>query len=689
MKRIYYYIATLLVLASVLAGCKDETFPQTSTSTEDFNIEAFSDGYSLAFDMTLDPLGGEVTTRGENDASTEGYTDKDIQEWENYVDPEEFRVFFFDSQDRFLFESRTRWFAPVKSHDGGNRWRLGIPMFQYLSDNYDPNISGRLDESIDEAYNWEKIIEIMKSEPFKVAVMANRPFDIMLPNLSDLADAEKTVSTWGKNGPFWSPQNSVASYDFPDSEENKAKIKRIFDFHHCQYDPIYENKSTKASNCYDFIMSSDYATLDDGTTKLVPYMGGVSSWFHSKRTRINSNDGNRTYYFYKLPKGQILDQVLNGAFKEEQVEPEPKNQYIPMYGIQQFAPVSTWKKGTTYNLSQQTGSQTGEYDYKSISLLRSVVKLELRIPMYDNDGEEVHVNNQWAEIYANNFMARCEPMDVWTPTNEIWSNNHTVDCEWLYIRKYGLYADYGGSGYDFRKRLSWIYGAWQDSEAAWDFGGYGYSIAEEDPQKQGIKYPRIFNPITQRVTVAFITDCYLPIKVYKNNETTGEKIIDKKQSFHRWIVYCGEKNVNDPNTLSDLTTLGCINFFRIEVRRGNSTSATIYNLPITDYSKSTNPIYAKDGNNYKYLMITGGTYSENNGIKGGSVIQDVSSSYPDEMQRYYNEVQQQNATNTDLHPYPLLRNHHYRLTVSFGDRNDINVEVMDGEKRSVGDIIFK
>ena len=42
----------------------------------------------------------------------------------------------------------------------------------------------------------------------------------------------------------------------------------------------------------------------------------------------------------------------------------------------------------------------------------------------------------------------------------------------------------------------------------------------------------------------------------------------------------------------------------------------------------------------------------------------------------------------EIFPYPLLRNHLYRLTVSFGNGDDIDVKVIDGEKRVVGGIEF-
>lgn len=658
----FFRQSTFIFLAALAAACTDNALVEnpSSSSEQDFNIEGFSKGYSVAFDISLDPMGGNSYTRADEVADV---TDTEIQEWENHLDPEEFRVLFFDSQDRFLFESRSRWFAQIASENGGRRWRVGIPIFQYLSDGYDPNISEKGDWSMDDAYNWDRIIEIMKTESFKIAILANRPSKIIPPEISDWTNAVK-IDNLGQNGPFWGPKNSVASYAVP--QEHTAVIKDVFDLHHCQYDPFYHSKTINANGtgCYDFIAEWTAEGIPDGASPgslidgKIPYMGAVSSWLNPYRKR-----GTNPYYFYRLPKDRLQDVLTTGtdATKKDTDIQLAEDQYIPMYGIQRFEPLSTWVKGTTYNLSQQTGSQTGEYDYKGISLLRSVVKLELRIPMYEN-GQKVKVENAWAQLYSNNFMARCEPMDVWTPTNEIWSSNHAEDCEWLSIRNYGLYANSldQTAQEDYRQRLSWYFGVWR--EKGWKYEKFqgDHSSVAPTLETTSTKYPRIFNPITQRLTCSLVTDCYLPIDKGVNS-----------QSYHRWIVYCGEKNMNDPNQLNNLASTGYINYFRIQVTRPGK-SPQNYNLPITDYSKSGNPIL-------KYIYDT-------EDITSIKYHANMSSSKATDVNYCYDVKR---ATSNALYPYPLLRNHHYRITVSFGDGDDINVAIMDGEKRTVGDIIFK
>ena len=689
-----YKLGVYITLSTIAFACvDDELVKDTSNPSGNFNIESFSEGYSVAFDVSLDPMNGDSYTRAED------ITDLEIEEWENHLDAQEFRVLFFDSKDRFLFESRSRWFTQIETGNGSGKWRVGIPIFQYLSDNYDPNISEREDYWMDDSYNWERIIEIMKSEPFKIAIMANRPSSITIPSISDWNTAIKDKN-FGKNGPFWGPKNSVASYNDPDHVED-GMIKRVFDLHHTQFDPIYYSKSTGNGGgwIYDFIMDFWEDETEDGSKAVLPHMGAVSSWLNSKRYRTISTSSNN-FWFYRLPKDRSQG-VLSATEKSQNSCNEffpnfvDEVQYIPMYGIQRFEPLKTWVQGTTYNLSQQTGSQTGDYTYKGISLLRSVVKLELRIPMYEemNNGtlQKVIVNNKWAQILGNNFMARCEPMDVWSPTDSIWSNSHERDCEWLRIKEYGLYAIDDGNtfGDDYRKRLSWFYGAWK--EQGWKYlqtqgnlTGPSLTPVTETPTTS---YPRIFNPITQRLTCSFITDCYLPIIPDNTGiDTDGDGWLDPKPSkrnYHRWVVYCGEKNINDPNTLNDIYSQGIMNYFRIEITR-NNTNTKVYNFPILDYSKKdNNPFFEKES----YMIDSKGITNLGYNSDLWSSTKTDNEKYDYKLKRLYKNDNIKNYK--DYFPYPLLRNHHYRLTVSFKDGDDINVMIENGEQRTVGDILFK
>lgn len=693
-------IAAVLAFGGLFGACTDDPLVQTNPSEKDTNIEAFKDGYSICFDVTLDQFGGGMNTRATSD-------DAMLEEWENYLDPQEFRILFFDKDDNFLFESKTRWFTKTDAGNGNVAWRVGVPIFSYLSDEFvDNNDASSSGQAVEADYNWDRIAEIMRTERFKIAILANRPETVEVPEISDFDERYKPFKKdFADNGPFWDATNSIASYDLTKDEDKalvKEKVRKTFDLHHCQFDPLYLSKSSGGSatgrggGWYDFIMDYDQETRDGVD---LPYMGAMSSWLSKKRERkvydpetINDTQQKREeevrlIRYYRLPHDQFNteDHTLTEtgvlAPKETGDLETDDPQYIPMYGIQEFEALTEWSKGTTFNVSTQTASQTGEYHYKSIFLLRSVVKLELRIPMYDNAGNYVDVDNKWAQIMLNNYMARCEPMDVSTPTDQIWEADHGTNCEWNRIRDYGLLCT--GVGTDkFKKRLSWFYGIWH-KQKFWDLYEHGLNQADEEIP-QDYDFPQIFNPITQRLQISFITDCYLPIMPdYKINEKGEKEPVYSKQNFHRWVIYCGERNMNDLNTLGDMTSHGFVSGFRIKVTRkvNNQDKSYIYYLPFTDYTQPGNP--ANKDNIVK--EVTGGSSTDDIRNTNIQAVRRV----PTCWQNDYCKTVRDDVTDKKCYPFAFIRNHFYRLTVSFGDdTKDINVHVMDSERRDVDGIFF-
>lgn len=679
MKYIYNQIA-FISLAMMLGSCTDDPLIESSSSAPDFNIEKFSDGYSIAFDVTLDELGGGMNTRAD-------INDLELSLWENMLKPEEFRILFFDQNDNFLFESKTRYFAEQEAKNGKITYRVGVPVFQYVSDGYNDTGSNE-GIPLNEEYNWERIVDLMKTNRFKIAILANRPEKAEVPELSDwpAGDTSNNIYTdknsdeykfwmalksdFAENGPFWTPVNSIAT-----DADKRETVATVLDLHHCQFDPLYFGKSygnngyKNGNGWYDFILDFNHKkTIEwDGGSKTdnIPFMGAISSWISLKRTRTV---GTRTLRYYRLP----LDRVVSKDHEANEVDALDDPQYIPMYGIQEFDPIPEWTKGTTFNVSQQTASQVGYYGYKNIFLLRSVVKLELRIPMYNKSGQYVDVDNKWAQLLLNNYMARCEPMDVSTPTDQIWKDNHGSDCEWTRIRDHGLFCttDVSGAG-AFKKKLGWYYGVWK--EQGWKFEGYGITLNDIvlKPKENPDANPRIFNPITQRLQTSLITDCYLPIEVFNSDGSRN-----KTQSYHRWVIYCGERNMNDFNKLGDGTSYGYIACFRMKATI-NNTSYTYY-LPILDYNHYDTKINNKENPLKSYLKMTSAT-----------AINEVAS-VPNEWNNYCNDIRDncKDIAYKNFYPFPLLRNHFYRLTVAFGDNDDINVHLINSEQRNVTGIQF-
>lgn len=681
MRKIYDILFIISVLL-ITAGCTDDELIQGDANLEeDTFYSEFSDGYSVAVDLTLDKLGGNISTRANTD-------DYELAELENYLSPEEFRIFFFTEDDKFLFESKSRWLTEVDSKDGNRRWRVGIPIFQYLSDNASKDEDGRYEN---DEYHWDEIVDYMRNNSFKIAILANRPTTVNIPLINDFPegdpnknDPEQSDYDWrnawapykygkAENGPYWGPENSYATYE----DKNDSRIRDVFDLHHAQKDPVYLSKSASAvqnegktevitmqdNGFYDIISETDPTDkLPTGTGSTIDmlYMGAFITWLNEEQIDVLNSNGS----YSKQSTYRLLKPIRTPAMLDS--DPISANElHIPMYGIQKFAPLTDWTKGTTYNVSTQTASQSTSYPYKTIFLLRCVVKLELRIPTIDANGKVVDLDLENAQLYYNNAMSRCEPMDTWTPTDELWAAEHNGDCEWERIRAFGPFAN-GDEDSNFKNRLSWYYACWQ--EKGWDFNEHNTNTTKgtwTEIYPSAIKSPRIFNPMVQRLKAVFIRTCYLPI----GDLDANGKVIPGKNSYHRWVIYCGERNVNDPNSLGTLAKGGSsyASFFKIK-RNGitaDGTTDVIYSIPIVDYSY-------KRSTNFVFNKLTGDT-NEINNISAGQAWMEASPNY-------FNNIR--DCKDAGMLPYPLLRNHFYRLTVSFGADHNINVEIMDAQHRS-------
>lgn len=216
------------------------------------------------------------------------------------------------------------------------------------------------------------------------------------------------------------------------------------------------------------------------------------------------------------------------------------DQAIPMYGIQNFGPITNWGAVETLDLSQ-----TGRY----IDLIRSVAKVEVYMP---KDRDIFYIG-----MRSMNSSSRCEPMDVENPTIQGWqkftgSGAHDADyypihdadhCEWFDLINYG--PGYKSGATTYSTWLSWFYGSWNkkldgygeeitDASRYWQWNFTGVTLAEE---KNGAKYPHIFNPFINR------TDFCEFVKV--DDEVSG---------MDKYILYVPDKNIDDPNTVGDLAS---------------------------------------------------------------------------------------------------------------------------------------
>ena len=601
MYRVSKYISlAILFIGSLVAvsACSDKSLDELNVGEGVFG----EDVYSLNLMVTLDNLGG-VSTRGISDTDPAVVRDN-----ENYINLERFRILFFDKNDMFLFESKNRWVKQIDTNDAYSGWFVSVPFGAFGDDSYGEG----------KEYNWDDIRTKLTSEPFKVAILANRPAQLLYPG--NFADSELKLpgGVFDNDGPYWKPED--------------AGKKSVFDLHHYQYDIIYADKGEHSAGAtksyYDFVMG------DINTDR--PTMGSAINWvsFDNDDTDKVSLYGTSVYMRHIKRPG--------------------KDHPIPMYGIQEFAPIPAdkWKPGTPFDLSNlpQDVYPDKPYSTNTVSLLRSCVRLDLLIPKSVKSGAKLsHISLWYSNIYS-----RTEPMDTWTPTNEIWKEDHDNDCEWLNILNYGPVASdkFGPTRVDgkdaYQRRISWYYGVWKEK-------GWGFKTRENKtvtPPAVGSKdgntavtppYPHIFNTCIQRNKVITCERGYVP---------------EYNDGYHHYVVYTGERNINDINKLGELSAKNAyIACFVI-----SWDNKQYYCIPLLNYKENKDSDYR------------GSNPTANNspvfGPHTGNMTND--GNWPTAMSTYMNTLPSDPTPNNM--PYPLLRNHIYRFTLTNtragGDDND-------------------
>lgn len=590
---------SIFLLSLLFFSCVEENFPDENSNDKVLGRE---EDYAITFAFTLDRMGG---TRSPGDNPNEYF--------ESYIDPQKCRVLFFDSQDRFLFESKSRWVKQMETTSNEeSMWFVSVPFFSSGNDIEEFN------------WDWDNIREALLTGSFKIAIIANLAHTEYLP---DLKDNKIQGQKWFENtGPNWNKLNSICHYNPNDTENIEKYVKKVFDLHHVQWDPIYHNKGIMEEgsndNFYDYIL---YSNINNKNTVVKgeeeedrPTMGALSCWVD-----INGEDADNKLTDNKDPYGWGYRRSMNVS------EAHP----IPMYGIQEFAPIveKEWPKGTTINLNRDGDNK--------ISLLRSVVKLELIIP-------KSAVNNQAVDFVAlwySNVYARCLPMDCWTSTERIWEQEHGTDCEWYDIQNNGpiVHLDEDGATNEkdyYQKRMAWFYGKWL--EQGWGFGSLGKKYVEDLKEKDDfVRFPSVYNSCIQRNATVFVAD-----KSTKEEKTASDFSND---NYYHYIVYTGERNMNDPaylNRMGEISGNGRqpVIFWQVGI------NGTIYSIPITDYNVANNPAFK--------IETISGTEPANNGDPRSSTRTDYGT------YNYMWEVANSHLE-TNLLPWTLMRNHVYRLTL--------------------------
>lgn len=582
-----YTILSILFAFAALTSCIDDDL----ICVEDTEVpEDITNGYSLNFTVTLDKMGGTRSIEGLGNP---------MEAMEDYVDLEKFRVLFFNKDDKFLFESKSRWVKRLTpTTDDYTRWFVSVPVFSYGND-------------AEENWKWKEIRETLTTEKFKIAILANRPEMDMAVEFDEIEQREE----WFDNtGPHWGVNDAVGG----------TEVKDVFDLHHSQYDPIYtyksysDEKSYPNNPYYEFVTGKGTHTGYKGDTPGtydVRTMSSTSSWVTWDKAIETDN-------------GEEGDKRKTGTVRYFRTPDE--NYPIPMYGIQQFEPLTDWKEGTTYNLTRK-----GDVTDKPISLLRSVVKLELIIP------KTTYKEMEYVYIIYPNIYARCEPMNVWKPTDELWgeSHNNGVCSDWDHIAAYGPISrstDPASTGVkEYQNRMLWFYGAWRNKWLFEAGNGFDSESRFDELAAEGFgedTYPQIYNSCIQRNTA-------VAYDIEKNNFDTDD--------YFRYIVYLGERNINDPSKLNALGNSSSggptISYWRFKFNNGKA-----YNIPLTDLRNFSNLDDIIDN-------------VESTDSQGRPTTNDT-----DKMHKYENEVQDMNSDWPK--PWPLIRNHVYRITVTTKDK---------------------
>lgn len=235
----------------------------------------------------------------------------------------------------------------------------------------------------------------------------------------------------------------------------------------------------------------------------------------------NSNGPVRIYEVETFDKKYLYDTDRRASLPST-------HQLIPMYGIQAYGPIGDyWIPGNVFDLSNYNGYEKTGYTYKKISLLRSVAKVELLVSKeFENRYKDADDGsyNPYLFLRSMNRDARCMPLDVATPTEEIWAN---VDKEILNIRAYGPFYDrYDDEVKNFQKKLAWFFMTWKDL--------WGWSSEFDSQVNRTYDSPHVFNGKINR------SDFVRFIKVKARNDADAAE-------FDRYVAYMPEKAIDDAN----------------------------------------------------------------------------------------------------------------------------------------------
>ena len=375
----------------------------------------------------------------------------------------------------------------------------------------------------------------------------------------------------------------------------------------------------------------------------------------------------------------------------------PSKDYpIPMYGIQDFDPIGEyWEPGVLFNLSQYNNAQKQGYSYRTVSLLRSLSRVEVKLKKTAFQKKPAHVY-----LRSMNRSARITPVDFFTPTDIIWNgfNSSSVSD----IRRLQNYREVGnlreeniiqrtpgikgevdnimqyGPIYigsdknqgqttaqklnEYRKTTAWPFGIWEEQ---W---GWNWNRKSDDNPDTFVEYFDTYQVGQQRAHTGQIVPEHpriLHTRISRSDYAHFTEVEDN--DYWHYIIYVPEKNITDadePGNIADRPKI-----VHVEIR---------FNGGLPEFDENGKPS-EKDPDNlvdnfddngaYRLYFTEGGRASLGNFEFTGRESWD---SY-----EYDWNIAKQH--------WPIMRNHEYIFTVNGAPSNRQNVtfQVNAPEQREV------
>lgn len=374
-----------------------------------------------------------------------------------------------------------------------------------------------------------------------------------------------------------------------------------------------------------------------------------------------------------------------------------KDDPIPMYGIQDFDPIGEyWEPGVLFNLSQFNNAQKEGYDYRSISLLRSLSRVEVKLERKSFKKKPSHVY-----LRSLNRSARIMPVDFITPTDIIWDgfnpanashvkrlqnymnagnvneynvmqNTPGVIKEISNIMQYGpIYIGYNTNTNqsaeqkmtEYRKTTAWPFGIWEH-QWGWDWNrGKGF-VGKFDTYQVG----------QSRAHTGQIVPEYPRILHTRISRSDYARFIEVKNDPDYWhyIIYVAEKNITDadnPGNIADRPKI-C----HVEIR---------FNDGLPELDENGDPVESDPENevdNMDDKMAYRLYFTEGGRANLGSFDFTGRESW-DDYEFDWNIAKQH---------WPIMRNHVYIFTVTGGVNNSgyVDLQVSAPQQRWSGWMFF-